>query len=912
MVQKKDFIRILADIQGSEHFRLPDDYSCPYRGLEAFGEADADLYFGRDAVAALLHSKVDRRSLVAITGPSGSGKSSLVAAGLIPALRASGVNWIIAHCRPGTSPLTSLAMAASRLLDPAAPPLENTPKVLKVAGAIENGTLHDLFAQLNMSGARRLLFVDQFEELFTLCQNNRQRIAVLNSLLPPKSGDLNNSLRVVLTLRADFINRVFSHRQFTDALQDADVKIGPMTPEELRKVIEGPARARNVLFEEGLVDRIVRDVGSEAGTLPLLEFALTRLWQHRVREMLTHSAYERVGELAGAIANSAESMFRSMDEQEQKLTRRILSRLVRVSDDGGEDTRQRQLLSFLNNEAQIDSDVGRKSLEILVNNRLVVLGRDDVTRQETVELTHEALIRRWPRLRQWLQEDHELLVWRQRIDLVIREWKQAGRDPAFLLRGIPLNEAQIWATRRKDDLTRLEQEFIIASRTFHEREARDKPIATSEVLLRNDLAKSGLSISGETLAGSFATVLKGELPQSVWRLRLSLIRQLDMPVRLGFPELSFSQLAPILSIPSSQAQVSSLDRWTPPDLLQGIKLDEKSMSLVRALQKQAKTGAAVELLAPNLDKIKDSHLRLAYASVLFDMLHIRGRYEDAASLIEQELSIAYDSSPSDNHLLLSLRIRLIHHYMFYKPVEPLWLQMEELRSSTDPSENPSAYGEILFMLGGNLGTLRDSQAIARKYLIEAIRHSIKTSDSYLYCRCLRKYGDFLRERRHFVKAKWLLGMGLEESKQQELRHIIYYLGSLGDLARQQMEFDVAQRHFEDAMDRARESFLPGWLGNLMLGLGELMIDQGKTESALVYLEQAEAHYRQTKPQHAWGEVQIKLSRCRLFLKENSAQWRQYAEAALDSANEFGYTRDARFAERILQTCVPLDSVLMFL
>jgi hypothetical protein len=221
-------------------------------------------------------------------------------------------------------------------------------------------------------------------------------LAFLNVLVESSRSLRPDAFKIVITLRADFVNRVYAHRRLTDALQDADLKVGPMTLYELTQVIEGPAAFMGVAFEDGLIDRIVRDVGTEAGTLPLLEFALTRIWERRAGDTLTHSVYEQVGQLAGAIANAAETMVRSMSESEQRLSRHILCRLVRVSDEGGDDTRQRMFLSSLYDEPHIGSDSGRKALETLVTSRLLVLGRDDTTKQETVEVTHEALIRRRP------------------------------------------------------------------------------------------------------------------------------------------------------------------------------------------------------------------------------------------------------------------------------------------------------------------------------------------------------------------------------------------------------------------------------------------------------------------------------------------------------------------------------------
>jgi hypothetical protein len=904
--KNRDFIRLLAHLAQASTTEPIRERACPYKGLEAFEESDVDLFFGRHNTTSILVEKVRAGSLVVVSGPSGSGKSSLVKAGLLPVLRKQAKTWSIMAFRLSGNPMVSLVSALSRLIIPPAPSIAQLQAIPKLLSAVEGGQLPYVLQQVTDNSPYTLLFIDQFEELYTLCNNYRQRSSFLDALV--ETATLHpETLKIVVSLRADFLNRVYAHRRFTDAIQDADVKVGPMTEMELTQVIEGPAALMNVGFEEGLVDRIVSDVGMEAGTLPLLEFALTRIWERRSSDTLTHALYGQVGQLAGAIANSAESMFRGMSEPEQVLTRRILSRLVRVADGGGGDTRQRFSLPSLLMEQQIGSDAGRRAIERLVTARLLVLSRDETTRQETVEVTHEALIRRWPRFRQWLQKDRELLVWRQRLDLVIREWKQSGRDDSFVLRGPFLDEAHLWLTSRRDEFTTVEQEFIEASKTAADRESRNSPIFTGDFLLRNDL---GSSTDGER--GTLLGVLREHQRHEWWKLRLGLIRLVDF-AEADSPEHTIltSQLGQLSStIPLGDRDIDHT--WSPPDVLKGIKLDQASVALVRNLQRQAQTGAAVELLAPNLDKIADPHMRLTYASVLFDMLHIRGSYGDAASLIEQELSIADATIPANDHLLLSLRIRLIHYFMFYKPIGPLYAQMETLLRKSEENNDSEAYGEILFMLGGNLGVLKGSSPQSRQHLFAAIRHSIKSADRYLYCRCLRKYGDLLRARKHFSAARWVLGKGLDVATADQLRHVIYYLASLGDLERQCMNFAAAEDHFEAAIKRARSSFLPGWLGNLYLGLAVLATDKNDNTNAEIYLEQSESYYYKTKPRHVWGEVQLKLGKSRRLLKSGRDEWRDSAEAALELAVEFGYEREASFATQLLQTEKPFEPSLMFL
>jgi hypothetical protein len=210
-----------------------------------------------------------------------------------------------------------------------------------------------------------------------------------------------------------------------------------------------------------------------------MEFALTELWERQVGGMLTHAAYEETGRLSGAIAKRAETLFRSLSQSEQDAARRILTRLVRLAEDRGEDSRQRASLSSLCAHAEPDFDAGRKVLDLLTVARLITVGSgDDARQREVAEIAHEALIRSWPRFGQWLQEDREVLVWRQRTRTLINHWQAAARDNGLLLRGALLDEAKLWLARRPKELWASEREFIDASVTLDKKERANRPAAT--------------------------------------------------------------------------------------------------------------------------------------------------------------------------------------------------------------------------------------------------------------------------------------------------------------------------------------------------------------------------------------------------------------------------------------------------
>jgi hypothetical protein len=247
------------------------------------------------------------------------------------------------------------------------------------------------------------------------------------------------------------------------------VNIGELTPDELRESITEPARLVGLEFESGLVDRILTDVGSEPGRLPLVEFALTEIWQRREGRRLTNRAYNEIRGVTGALARRAEAEFARLDPEEQTGTQRLFSRLVRVArpEEPGEDTLQRAELSEANT---LEKRVANR----LADARLLVTGSEADTGTMSVEVAHEVLIRNWERLRGWLNEDREFLLWRQRLGGLLGEWERAQESDEALLRGPLPIEAHKWFDERSQDLSDRERKFISASREERERLAREE------------------------------------------------------------------------------------------------------------------------------------------------------------------------------------------------------------------------------------------------------------------------------------------------------------------------------------------------------------------------------------------------------------------------------------------------------
>jgi transcriptional regulator with XRE-family HTH domain/tetratricopeptide (TPR) repeat protein len=877
----------------------------PYRGLAAFTEADARYFFGRDRVVALLVSKLAHNNLLQISGLSGSGKSSLVSAGLIPELRRSG-GWTIISCVPGRDPFTSLAGGLIPVLEPNAD--DSVAEVQGLARSLEAGQLPSLLQRIAQNAGGALLFIDQFEELFALCNDDVTRTRFLDSLV--RAADMpnrsNNRLKIVCAIRSDWAHRVFSSRGFTDVIQDADVKIGPLTEDEIRLAIEQPAALCGARFEPGLVQRLVVDAGAEPGTLPLLQFALAQLWERQTAGLLTHAAYDEIGRLSGAIANRAEAVFRGLSSTQQEVARGILTSLVHLADDSDAHTRRRLPLADLYSQDRFNTDEARHVLHVLIEARLLTSGLQHDLRQETVELAHEAVIRRWPRFRQWLQEDGELLAWRERLRIILEEWQKSGRDEGFLLRGPLLDEATLWLARRGTHLRAAERQLIQASYARRQQDRWNRPVRALDMLI--DASPSDI----HGALGSSSQRADAENAR-LWRLQVQLFAvpaAQERELSSQLPHVPADQALPLLAAKPS----TGLEIDEPAELEDAIgsrNIDTEALSLLENLQRRGGSGPALEFLAPQLDSIHDITLRLKFASILFDMMHLRGRYEDAATLIEQELAFHTHSDPQLSPLLLSLRIRLLHHQMFYRPVDDVWSSMLELLPQCDPG-SPS-YGEILFMLGGNLGALRGNYPEVRRFLVRAIRQALRRGDEYLLSRCLRKYGDYLRCGGHLQLAL----SALREAKRlaqhgRGTRQRIYVTACLADLERQRNNFGAARELFERALAWAKDAYIPGWVGNAYLGMAELAFAANEVDRAQILIEQAESQYKHTRPGHLWGEVQAGFLRGRLLRATGRQEWREVLEETRRRACAAGYQRDGALLQQALDHGRGVASALMFL
>ena len=410
----------------------------------AFQEKDAAFFFGRETFVDGLVRVAHQQPLLAVIGSSGSGKSSVVLAGLIPKLREAG-SWLIESFRPNKQPFYELAAALISQLEPELGKTDKTIKAKELAESIrQHGFTADVSAILKDNpGKRLLLVVDQFEEVYTGCADTEQQQFV-NALLAAVES-ASRAVTLVLTLRADFYSYVVNYPPFTEALNKYPAQnLSLMKVEEMQKAIELPAEKKGVKLEEGLRQRILDDVKQEPGNLPLLEFALTQLWEKQSRGLLTHQAYSEIGGVAKALSNHAEAVYGRLSKQEQKQAQRIFLQLVRPGE-GTEDTRR----------VATPVEVGNWELVMFLagkDARLIVTGLDEQTQKETVEVVHEALIREWGRLRGWIDKHRDQLKQKHEIEAGAKKWREKSKSKSYLLQGELLKDAKTFQKQLGDNL----------------------------------------------------------------------------------------------------------------------------------------------------------------------------------------------------------------------------------------------------------------------------------------------------------------------------------------------------------------------------------------------------------------------------------------------------------------------------
>ncbi|TML83337.1 MAG: hypothetical protein E6G09_08780, partial [Actinobacteria bacterium] len=514
------FLADLTAAIGPDAVALDETYTAaenPYKGLQAFGESDADDFYGREALVGELAAAVGAHRLVAVVGPSGIGKSSVVKAGLVPALRNGALpgsdRWVISDMFPGRYPFEELAAAILRVA------VERPDDLVEDLARDELG-MRRVAKRILPQGTDLLLAVDQFEELFTLTADEETRRAFLDGLTA-LAGDPRSRVRVVLTLRADFLDHPLRYPEFGELLRAGMVAVAAPSEDELADAIERPAKRVGVRFEPGLVSQIIADIHEQPGALPLLQYALTELFAARRSDMLTLEGYVATGGVVGALGRRAEELYGRLDPRAQATCRQVFLRLVSV-DPAAQDTRRRVRRRELR-QLELDADALEEILARYGEHRLLSFDREPLTRTPTVEVAHEAILSQWDRLRTWIEERREDLLLHRRLVEAVEEWQEAQRNPEFLPRGGRLAQFETWAGGTDLVLTASEREFLNEARSAADDASRRGARRRNAIL-----AGFGLLAVAALLLAAFALVLRSRARDDA---RLATARQLAASAR---------------------------------------------------------------------------------------------------------------------------------------------------------------------------------------------------------------------------------------------------------------------------------------------------------------------------------------------------------------------------------------------
>ena len=438
---------------------------CPFKGLASFDVDDADYFFGRERLVAELVARQTGAPLTALVGASGSGKSSVLRAGLVASL-AAGVlpgseRWAIALLRPGAHPMRAL---------------------------------EDATAEAAPSG-RLVLAVDQFEELFTACRDEEERASFVDALVA-SARDPRRRAVVLLAIRADFYGRCAAYPELARLLAANHVLVGPMRRDELRRAIELPSSRAGLEVEPEVTDALLAGVEGEPGALPLLSTSLLELWQRRDGNVLRFADYEVVGGVEGAVARLAERAYERLTPEQREMARRILLRLV-TEGEGAEVVRRRAARAELGEGDEVSEVLG-----VLADGRLVTVGEDEV------EVAHEALLREWPRLRGWLEDDVEGRRLHRHLTDAAAAWEAAGREPSVLYRGARLASVLEWTGTHGAELNASERDFVEHSRAAAERDEQRQRRANRRLRILVGGIAALLAVA--VVAGVVAVTQRGE------------------------------------------------------------------------------------------------------------------------------------------------------------------------------------------------------------------------------------------------------------------------------------------------------------------------------------------------------------------------------------------------------------------
>jgi len=545
----------------------------PYKGLLYFDETDTDLFFGREVLTEHLAKHVMALAMdasnrfLAVVGASGSGKSSLVRAGLAVALKRAG--WDVRVFNPTTNPLRILETNLSLIR--------------------KNGI------------ERALILVDQFEEVFTLCRDEIERIAFIEKLLS-SAKDKSKKITVVIALRADFYSHCAQYPLLRQAVAAEQEYIGQMTAQELRRAIEEPAKRGGWEFEPGLVDVLLNDIGAqgtsepEPGALPLLSHALLATWERRSGRTFTLDGYRTSGGVRGAIAETAESVFNDqLNQSQQELARDVFLRLTELGE-GTEDTRRRAGLNELVRQSAEAAQL-RAVLNTLAEARLITLNED------SAEVAHEALIREWQRLHEWLTQDREGLLLHRHLTESTHEWERRGHDPAELYRGARLAQAREWASAYAEKLNAPERAFLEASIEQEQHDALER-----EAQRQRELEAAQKLVETEKARAEEQTHSTKQLRKRAYYLTGAFIIALIMAIAaifFGRQAQVSSRLATTRELAS--ASISNLDVDTERSILLALQAVNKTYTVDHTVLPEAEDALRRAIQASRVELTLNGH-----------------------------------------------------------------------------------------------------------------------------------------------------------------------------------------------------------------------------------------------------------------------------------------------------------------
>ncbi|MEH1819141.1 MAG: SUMF1/EgtB/PvdO family nonheme iron enzyme [Nostoc sp.] len=470
------------------------DSRCPFLGLYPFRQENREFFFGRDELIAQLQQRLSEHNFLAVLGASGSGKSSLVLAGLIPALQQQQSDLAIAYMTPSSNPNEQLQISLSPYLENPSPNLSPTEtEALNVPPSLQGKGVRGL-------GQSIILVIDQFEELFTLCNDEAQRLTFIEQVL-----SLSQQQKVVITMRADFWGECAIYHKLKELMEARQKLIAPMNVSELRKAMEMQATQVGLRFEAGLSNSILDDVQGEPGAMPLLQHALLELWKRRHGRWLRCVEYEVIGGVKKAISQTADDVYNRSKPEEREQIKNIFVRLTRLDEEGVQGEQRRDTRRRVGLEELVPVNGELATTKNLVQRlagegaRLVVTSVDESTNQEEVEVAHEALIRYWPKLIDWLNENRTDLQLRETIRQAALEWEEQKDENYLVHRGGRLEDAEA-LLKKAGFLNQLEANYISACVDLRERSALEQEQRQQRELQREKQARRGWQLLSGVMA----------------------------------------------------------------------------------------------------------------------------------------------------------------------------------------------------------------------------------------------------------------------------------------------------------------------------------------------------------------------------------------------------------------------------